>query len=336
MRKRILSPLLLILFLFSTGASIIDKETKTEIFKLNAKFDQVSQQERDLHQELKKLLKEQKEAIQNLVQKLNSLASKGPPPQIDQLKLLREQKGLLERLGEQINAVEQKMVMPVQAPPVAAPIAPEPAPALQPVPVAPPTPPPPPAPEIKPEFKETNEPDLMEFYQGTIDDLQKNLEGQIEKTNSNYLLVLFVSGFSVLLMIFLLVRMKRGEDRFRRMMVKTGREFLYDDLASKRPQLKVQSQSDRIILMNVGEMAADEIRVLLGSSPSTMRQRLKTIIRMDVGERAEVDIKFPVSDDLLYASLEYKHPESGRIYKEQVTLRLDRLTGQLLPIQQAS
>ena len=67
-----------------------------------------------------------------------------------------------------------------------------------------------------------------------------------------------------------------------------------------------------------------------------MKQKIRVVPRMEAGEKFEIPLPTNRSDDLLYASIEYKNPVTGRSYKDQFSLKVDRLTGELIPIQQAS
>ena len=145
-----------------------------------------------------------------------------------------------------------------------------------------------------------------------------------------------LSGICVLLVVGLIVRLKKSEGRFKKILWKSEMESLREEVVRGRPLLKILTEGDRVDLVNAGETTADEIKVYVGPAPAAMKQKVKTVSKLQAGERIELELQGQISNDPLYSTLEYKNPNTGRIYKDQFVLKIDRLTGNPIPIQQAS
>lgn len=99
-----------------------------------------------------------------------------------------------------------------------------------------------------------------------------------------------------------------------------------------RPYLSVQSDGRHIRLVNEGGNTADEIRLYAGSAPRTMKQKVKTSLRLDAGHQEIITIPPLPEGDALYMNLEYKNPYSGRWYKDQFVMKVDPQSGRLRAI----
>jgi hypothetical protein len=147
---------------------------------------------------------------------------------------------------------------------------------------------------------------------------------------------MILAGISLVSMGFLIVTVRKSDERLRRMVWKSEVDHLRDEVMGGRPHLKVERSYDRLTLTNTGSVVADDIRLSLGPAPATMKQRLKVLARIEAGEKAEVEIGPQATGGQIYGTLEYKNPDNERIYKDQFVLKIDGVTGELIPIQQAS
>ena len=97
---------------------------------------------------------------------------------------------------------------------------------------------------------------------------------------------------------------------------------------SGRPVLRLLPEDDHWTISNVGSYQAEGIRLYVGSNPS-MKQRKKSIKTLPPGEAVLVTLppgEFPTG---LYATLEYRHPVTTRLYKEQFLLHEEAPTTQV-------
>jgi hypothetical protein len=166
--------------------------------------------------------------------------------------------------------------------------------------------------------------------------LPEDVSRQLKQSQSFAFLALILAGVSLVSMGLLIVTVRKSDERLRRMVWKSEVDHLRDEVMGGRPHLKVEKSYDRLTLTNTGSVVADDIRLSLGPAPATMKQRLKVLARIEAGEKAEVEIGPQAAGGQIYGTLEYKNPDSGRIYKDQFVLRVDGVTGELIPIQQAS
>jgi hypothetical protein len=158
---------------------------------------------------------------------------------------------------------------------------------------------------------------------------------EIRNSQSFSQLAMILAGISLVSMGFLIVTVRKSDERLRRMVWKSEVDHLRDEVMGGRPHLKVERSYDRLTLTNTGSVA-DDIRLSLGPAPATMKQRLKVLARIEAGEMAEVEIGPQATGGQIYGTLEYKNPDNERIYKDQFVLKIDGVTGELIPIQQAS
>ncbi|HEX5037604.1 MAG TPA: hypothetical protein VFX30_10635 [bacterium] len=156
----------------------------------------------------------------------------------------------------------------------------------------------------------------------------------IHESESYAILAIIFSVISLASMGFLIYTVRKSDERIRRMLWKSEVDHLRDEVMGGRPVLKVEKSFDRLLLTNTGTVIADDIKLSLGPAPATMKQRLRVLAKIAAGEKAEVEIGAQ-TENQIYGTLEYKNPENDRTYKEQFTLKIDSVTGELVPIQQA-
>lgn len=156
----------------------------------------------------------------------------------------------------------------------------------------------------------------------------------IHESESYAILAIIFSVISLGSMGFLIYTVRKSDERLRRMLWKSEVDHLRDEVMGGRPVLKVEKSFDRLLLTNTGTVIADDIKLSLGPAPATMKQRLRVLAKIAAGEKAEVEIGAQ-TENQIYGTLEYKNPENDRTYKEQFTLKIDSVTGELVPIQQA-
>ena len=322
MRKVFLA--ILVLFFLSstaTAASIIDRETKQGVLGLEQRFDQFIQIELSRHAEQMKLLQEQRDILQKILQ--NTQAASAPMT---------------------------KAPLPLQAPSVAAgvvqPVIPQP---LSVIPLMPTSPSQSSAQAQSP----TQTAGAVSPQQATV--LARSVETPIvvtkpspkpvfsESTRSasatpnGFLSFLILVSLAVIAsLVTLILRMKRNEERARKMVWKSEVETLRGDFVQGRPIVKILVVGDRMELTNTGETSADDIRLMVGTGPSSMKQKVKTTNRIRASERISFDLPLHISNGPLYASLEYRNPNNGRTYKDTFVLTADRMTGGLTPAREAS
>lgn len=162
------------------------------------------------------------------------------------------------------------------------------------------------------------------------------LLNRLKNTESFSLLALLLSGITLCSIILLIVFVRREESRIRSLLWKSEIDSLRETMSQTRPHLTVQTDAHHISVLNNSTTTAEEIRIYLGPTPSTMKQKMKSIPRLQAGEKVEIPLPPTRSDDFLYATLEYKNPQTGRLLKEQFSLKVDRMTGELIPIHEAS
>lgn len=291
---------LLAVFLFGTGAAIIDRETKESIVGLNAKFGRLADEGRAHHVEQMKILKGQQEIVQKLERRIE----------------------LLER---RIKAAPAATTTPAAVAP--APEVPPAAPVVEPVQAAP-------TPEPLPPIKTAEEevpPPADQFVPAVPVALPAPTN---DNAQSLAILASLISGIAIVLLIVLLVRMKQGEDRKRQISWNSEIDSLRDEMIRGRPHLKILSEGEKVEVLNAGETVAEEVKVFVGPAASSMKQKLKVAARVPAGEKTRIELPGQLSEDPLYATLEYKNPSTGRTYKEQYVLKLDRVTGHLSPLAQ--
>lgn len=261
---QLLLPLMGVAFLFTTGASIIDKETKTHVLGLDGKMEVVARQETSHHAELVKLLKDQREQVQILMQRVDALQrqtsqelaapARPPTPVATSEPLQTTVPAIVPKVIDLPQAVKPEVAQPkaqeVAAPVPAAPSAATPAPialAATPAPVvAKVTTPAPVAPSSPPLALIATRPLVMtaptasqptaasQAAPSAPASVASSASASTESVLSR--LAFFVSACSVLLMLILLVRMKKGEDRIRKMIWKSEMGALREDLNQVRPQ----------------------------------------------------------------------------------------------------
>jgi hypothetical protein len=307
MKRNFLGLIVATVFVFTTGAAIIDKETKESIVGLNAKFGRLADEQRAHHNEQMKILKGQQEIIQKMERRVE----------------------LLER---RLKSAPAAATTAATAPAVA------PVPEVQPAPAAPvvtppdaatapaepqPTTPPEPLPPLETAQEEVPPPAAQPVQSTSINNAQ-----------SLAILASLISGIAIVLLIVLLVRMKQSEDQKRQTSWKSEIDSLRDEMIRGRPQLKILSEGEKIEILNAGETMAEEVKIFVGPAAASMKQKLKVAPRMPAGEKTRIELPSQLSEDPLYATLEYKNASTGRTYKEQYVLKLDRATGHLAPITQ--
>lgn len=167
-------------------------------------------------------------------------------------------------------------------------------------------------------------------------DFAKNISREISNARSFGILAFLVSLISLISMGVLIATVRKSDEKIRRMLWKSEVDHLRDEVITGRPQLKVEKSYDRLILTNVGAVVADDIKLSLGPAPRTMKQRLRVLARIEANEKAEVDIgPQQATDGQIFGTLEYKNPENAKLFKEQFILKVDGVTGELVPVQQA-
>ncbi len=352
MKKLIRLPVLAVLglvFVFSTGAAFIDKETKTGVLELKRKYeeldykhDRMVQLEHQRHQELLKVLGE----IRDLSSKKPVIRVVAPPPQIP---VIVETPAVVTT-PPAVTTPAAEVPAPVAAPTTAIVEAPAAAQATSPEPVIPEvtvvedmgragvaTPEAAPVAMIPPDAAV---PPVAVAPVAPLPEIKitipEDVSQQLKQSQSFALLALIVAGISLVSMGFLVITVRKSDERLRRMVWKSEVDHLRDEVMGGRPHLKVEKSYDRLTLTNTGSVVADEIRLSLGPAPATMKQRLKVLARIEAGEKAEVEIGPQATGGQIYGTLEYKNPDNERIYKDQFVLKVDGVTGELIPIQQAS
>lgn len=158
----------------------------------------------------------------------------------------------------------------------------------------------------------------------------------MHQSQSLSILAIIVSVISLVSMAVLIITIRKSDERMRRMLWKSEVDHLRDEVMGGRPHLKVEKSYDRLLLTNTGSVIADDIKLSLGPAPATMKQRLRVLAQIAANEKAEVEIGPQPSGGQIYGTLEYKNPDNGRIYKDQFVLKVDGVTGELIPVQQAS
>ena len=342
MKKAGLFLLLVFLFLGTTGASIIDKETKDGVLKLDASFKQFSatlsqlsseqqkyhQEELRYRQEEQKLrqqdMKDLREATQSLTRRLNAL----------------EKKIVEERTNE--TSAEALPTPTPQLAPVAAPAEPS-----VPVPAVPPTPPVSAvAAELPPETPahvENTEP-APPTPMPSVEEKPATHEEQVPQvaiasskppSQNHPTLAVTLAGAALFLSVILIIRMRSSEERLKKILWKSEIETLREEVTRGRPLIKILTEGGKIELVNTGETTAEDIKLFIGSSPGTLKQKLKTVTRMQAAEKVEVNLQTSLVDGQNFANLEYRGRNNGKIYKDQFLLQVDRLTGQLTPVAHA-
>ncbi|HSA58803.1 MAG TPA: hypothetical protein VLJ37_03885 [bacterium] len=387
MKNLIGLPVLGLVFVFSTGAVLIDKETKTTVQELNYKYERLIQLDYERHQELMRVLKE----VRDLAAKKTTVHVIAP----------RAEPTVQAPAAATAAQVPASASTPVPAPavtpaatPAAAPVAEEPTAAVPPTaiveaPVAlpaapaektapavetplalpPPTPAPlavapaPAPPPVLPDRAVVEDmgravtaspepapaaiasavevaPPVAVAPVAPVSEIKitipEDVSQQLKQSQSFALLALIVAGISLVSMGFLIITVRKSDERLRRMVWKSEVDHLRDEVIGGRPHLKVERSYDRLTLTNTGSVAADDIRLSLGPAPATMKQRLKVLARIEEGEKAEVEIGPQAAGGQIYGTLEYKNPDNDRIFKDHFVLKVDGVTGELIPIQQAS
>lgn len=181
----------------------------------------------------------------------------------------------------------------------------------------------------------------------TISDRSLNTIPKASSPVSSDRLVAFSLAFSVLSFVAMLIfmtRMRRRERELRRMVVTSDVEAIRADMRrfsekvsnDSRPRLKISINGQNIDLVNVGNAAAQDLKLLIGSNPSSLKKRIITENQINEGERVSVLLPPRTTDDPIHATLEYRNAATDRSYKDQFILKTDRLTGLLMPIQEAS
>jgi len=159
---------------------------------------------------------------------------------------------------------------------------------------------------------------------------------ELNNTHSFAVLAFLVSLLSLVCMGILIATVRKNDEKLRRMLWKSEVDTLRDEVMSGRPHLKVEKSFDRLTLTNDGAVAADEIKLSLGPAPRTMKQRLRVLTRIEASEKAEVEIgPQQATDGQIYGTLEYKNPDNGKLFKDQFVLKIDGVTGELVPVSQA-
>lgn len=285
--KKTLPFLLLLVFVTSTGASIIDRETKQNVQNLSEKMDRLQKQFHNLHAEVLSQLKKHGEATRK-----SSPAKETGPDEKAYEEILRQLKGQ--------NAVLQGLVLKIDAWAVQTPpqvVVPQP---VTPQAVVPP----PPAAAASPAETAT-----------------ASTGGR--KVSEESILLALVSLF---VLVALLIAKKKRERKIQNMLWKSEGDSVRSDMVVGRPRLKISNSGGRLDLENRGEGTADDIKLLVGHAATSMKQRLKVVSRISAGEKTALDLPTDLSSDTLYATVEYKSPESGRLYKDQFVLTADRTT----------
>lgn len=317
MRKGFYCFLLLIIFLSTTGASLIDKETKEGVFGIDQKLTHFSAEQQNNHATT---LRRLDEALQR---------------QAEETTLLKEQSETLQKILQRLRGLETRVTSLAappaavgQATPVAPVVIPPPPPTVRPEPVAP---------VVAPPARLTSPPEMP----------RKPIPARPEIPVTVSILALILSTFSLLFVAFL-IGIKRGETRkgapepeiIPQTVVPPPppihKVHEVEGMNQGRPHLRIHANTEGIALVNDGGTEADEVSFLVGPTPSNMRQKLRVVSKIPVGERVDLHLQSHRPDDFLYATLEYKNPQTGRIYRDQFSLKVDRLTGELIPIQQAS
>ncbi len=296
--------ILTFVFLTTTGASIIDKETKTNVFGLNDKLDRLAHEEQTRYGEQARLLREQQEILQRLSQKIELLQrqvakpspSPAPPPLSDEkadrliqegaehhaeaLDSFRHQKEALDQLRVRLDQLQYQVSL-LARPPVATTPA-----------TAPRTVPP---------------------RQGTSIPPQKSEWGM--------LLLFFAIGLATFLVFLFLFKGRGTENRLRKLFWRSETEALRDEMIHGRPQIKIQAEGDKTELVNSGEIEAEDLRISIGTSLGSMHHRIKAPHHLKPKEKTMIELPPQPENGPLFVTAEYQNPSNGRSYKDHFTIQ---------------
>ncbi|GEM_PF-3293656 len=158
--------------------------------------------------------------------------------------------------------------------------------------------------------------------------IPEELKIRLRNTDQLNKLAIGISVLCLLLTLILLVTLRNRMQVLQKVLFHQE-EAPVPETPRGRPYLSVQSDGRHIHLVNEGGNTADEIRLYAGSAPRTMKQKVKTSLRLDAGHQEMIAIPPLPEGDALYMNLEYKNPYSGRWYKDQFVMRIDPQSGRL-------
>lgn len=348
MKKRLILAVLGLSSVLAYQAFAADKDTKsapkvaTPIEELNYKYEKLIQLNYARHNELLKLLKEIRE--QGRTQEV-IVAPVSPPVPVAEATTPAStvqtadagRAATPESLAVPVTSATEAGSTVAEAPVAAAPAVVEAVPSPAPdnhettAPVA--------EPSVTPVTTVAAAPEPVPAVQAPVvvsSEPDPKLLRELNNTHSFAVLAFLVSLLSLVCMGILIATVRKNDEKLRRMLWKSEVDTLRDEVMSGRPHLKVEKSFDRLTLTNDGAVAADEIKLSLGPAPRTMKQRLRVLTRIEASEKAEVEIgPQQATDGQIYGTLEYKNPDNGKLFKDQFVLKIDGVTGELVPVSQA-
>ncbi len=310
-------PLLMAVWFVSTAASIIDKETKQGVLGMDEKIRHLDEKLSRLEQKLGKLSQQLDQSRSHDDQLIRSLRDevKGiqipvpahqplDPALLDQKFLGVNQK--VAGLDQRLSALDQKLDLMFQQHQTDSSRLSGSLGVFQ---------------QLLADIK--NRPDSEEertasFVVPIPNDLKKGLE----KAQSFQMMaaILFGSSLIFTVLTFLLLRkalLKSNQVPMPLLPEESGVRI------PDRPQLIIEPVGDALVIHNEGRVVADQVKISLGTALATMNHRIRATSVLKPGESSNLSIpKDLLGEDVIYARLEYRHPDTGKNYKEQTSLRV--------------
>lgn len=159
--------------------------------------------------------------------------------------------------------------------------------------------------------------------------LGNRLEAKVSNLESLTLLTALLLAITLIGLIGIVVAFRKGEDRVKEAIWKMEIANLRPEVLS-RPHLEVKTRDTHLSIVNTGQTPAEEIRLFLGPAPATLRQRKRSIGLIGAGEQTEVDLSAQGPAEVLYGTVEYRNPYTGKTYKDQFVLRTDPESGRMV------
>lgn len=311
-------PLLMAVWVVGTAASIIDKETKQGVLGMEEKIrlldDKLSRLEQKLgrlNQQLDQSKSQEDQLIRSIREEIKSIQVVLPaqtpldPAALDTKFKVVDQK--VTGLDQRLLALDQKLGQFFQQAQsedsrVSGSLG-----VLQ---------------QLVSDIK--NRPEAQEKTASFVVPIPNDLKKGLEKAQSFQMMAAILFGasliFSVLTFLLLRKALLRTEQQ-----VPSPLPEDFSPRISERPQLSLEPIGDALVLHNEGRAVADQVKILLGTALATMNHRIRVAHALKPGESTNLSVpKDLLGEESVHARLEYRHPDSGKNYKEQTSFHLPR------------
>ncbi len=167
------------------------------------------------------------------------------------------------------------------------------------------------------------------------DQNSKEIKSRMSRLESLTTLSFVVTAISLVAMVLMFKNLRQKEQTLKTAIWRSDMQGLREEVMLGRPHISVEKNFERLTLLNKGSIAANDVQLALGPAPGAMKQKVRSVPTIRPGEKADVEITGYTFEGQIYGGLEYKNAQTGRLYKDQFLMKIDGVTGEIVPIKEA-